>query len=212
MFLKSGVFGTGGRLANPDRLMFSVNQFHLNFHYQNQVFRRFMMSKRHWPFRDQGSPRHYVMRVTVESIDVLVRRNTHYAPCTEGVPEHDQNIIKYVFETVKCKPPYLNSTSTLDPCFQQSQLRWILDAISEAVYNGNAKRFLTVQNPCRSLERISYDSIDVEKPQIWMRYNPWFNDSVGVALDFKEWTYKEVKSVRGMDIQALIGKFTMHQG
>ena len=80
-----------------------------------------------------------------------------------------------------------------------------------AVHNGNAKRFLTVENPCRSLERISYDAIDVENPQIWMRYNHWLNESVGVPLDFKEWTYKEVKSVRGMDIQALIGKFTMNR-
>ena len=32
------------------------------------------------------------------------------------------------------------------------------------------------------------------------------NESVGMILDFKEWNYKEVKNVKGMDPQALIGR------
>ena len=209
VFLKSSIFGKGGRLANPDTRIFNENQFHLTLHYQNQFIRRFKVSKKHWPIRAQGSSKHYVMRLTVESIDVLVRRNTYHTPCIEGAPEHDQTIINYVLEGERCKPPYFNLTSTLEPCSQQKQLRQIYMKIKMAVHNGNAKRFLTAENPCRSLERISYDAIDVESRQTWMQENPWLNESTGVVLDFKELTYKEVKSVRGMDIQALIGKFTI---
>ena len=208
VYLNSSIFGNGGRLANPDVLfsVFSENQFHLNIHYPNQFFRRAKISKKHWPFRGEGSSRNYIMRLTVESTDVLVRRNTHLTPCIEGVPEHDQNILKYVLEKVQCKPPYWNSTSNLDHCSQQKQYRQVIEAIREAFYIGNAKKFFTVENPCRSLERISYDGMDIEIRQTWIKRYPWMNESVGVVLNFKELTYKEIKSVRGMDIQALIGK------
>ena len=75
---------------------------------------------------------------------------------------------------------------------------------------GNGGNFYKVEPPCRSLERIFYDGIDVDTPQKYIEDDPWMNDTVGLMLDFKEWTYKEVKSVRGMDIQALIGKYSMN--
>ena len=153
-----------------------------------------------------------MMHLTVGQVEVLVQRSSRQRPCIQGAPEYDRKIIEYIMKKVGCKPPYWNSTSTLDPCSQKKQHHKILEEISTAVYNGNAKRSFTVENPCRSLERISYDAIDVDTPQSWMQKSSWLNESVGVVLDFKEWTYKEVKSVRGMDIQALIGKFTMHQG
>ena len=48
--------------------------------------------------------------------------------------------------------------------------------------------------------------MDIEIRQTWINRYSWLNESVGVVLNFKELTYKEIKSVRGMDIQALIGK------
>ena len=217
LFLKSSIFGKGGRLSNPDRFnMFSENQFHLIFHYPNQLFRRFMMGKKHWPIRGKESSGTYAMRLMVENIDVLVRRNSGHKPCIkdapEGAPEHDQKIIDYVMANVTCKPPYWNSTAKFAPCSNKKQLKQIYNLLLKAIHIGNTETFYRVESPCRSLERISFDAIDVEISQIWME--SWIsksgysliNDSVGIFLDFKEWTYKEVKSIRGMDIQALIGK------
>ena len=53
---------------------------------------------------------------------------------------------------------------------------------------------------------VRYDVKDVETPDVWIKKWPWMNTSVGVILNFAEFTYKEVKSVRGMNKQALIGK------
>ena len=214
VFVKSSIFGKGGRLANPDILDYDSdeNTFILNIHYPKQGLRRSVSQKYNWPFRGHYLPKDYVMRLTVTNIDVLVRRSTHEKPCTEGIPEYDRGGQEYILKRVKCKPPCLNnSVSTLDPCSEQKQLREIRGLIFEAMDTGNTKAFYTVKTPCRSLERIYYDGIDQEIPQRWMLNNPSFiiNETVGLFFDFKESTYKEVKSVRGMGTQALIGKYTI---
>ena len=96
VFLKSSIFGKQGRLANPDRHLLIQKQFHLHLHYRSQCFRRTLVSQRYWPFREPGSPRHYLMQIAVDTIDVLVRRNTYKNPCIEGVPEYDEKVVQYL--------------------------------------------------------------------------------------------------------------------
>ena len=207
---KPSIFGEKGRLANPGGNTHQENEFQVILHYRNQIIRRAIMAKRTWPYRGDEYARPYLMRLIVENIDVMVRRNTDQKPCIEGAPNYDQDVINYVLGKVNCKPPYLNSTSNLNPCTEQKQLKELGTLIHEAIYMGNGENFYTVKPPCRSLERIFYDGIDVDTPQKYIEDDPWMNDTVGLMLDFKEWTYKEVKSVRGMDIQALIGKYSMN--
>ena len=88
---------------------------------------------------------------------------------------------------------------------EQRQLQEIAILLNEAFHASSIGTFYTVETPCRSLERIFYDSIDVETPQFLIEKNPWMNESVLMNFEFKEATYKEVKLVRGMDVQALIG-------
>ena len=203
----SSIFGKGGRLANPDHTSFEQNQFHVTIHYRNQALRNNMVGQRYWPFREPGSPTHYLMRLSVGTIDVLVRRNTKKNPCVEGVPDYDEKVVNHIMETVKCKPPYWNAIPSLNPCFEQKQLQNITYLFAEAVSTSHTMNFYTVETPCRSLERISIDVMDVQTPQRWLEMYPFMNESVGIMLDFKELIYKEVKNVRGMDTQALIGKY-----
>ena len=72
-----------------------------------------------------------------------------------------------------------------------------MDMFTEASITGNRRSSYMTKTPCRTLERINYDVQTAEAQEEW-------NDTT-VALDFTEFTYKEVKNVRGMDIQALIG-------
>ena len=212
VYFKSSIFGKGGRLANPDKhLLLRQNQFHLHVHYRYQIFRRSMMSQRNWPVRDHSSPKSYWMNIAVGSIDVLNRRNTYQYPCIDGIPEYDQKVIDYMLNSVKCKPPYWSAISSLGSCSQQNQLLQFFELINDAFRTGNEGPFHTVKPPCRSLERISTDVIDIELSEGYQKWiedsNPWMNGSIKMFLDFKEWTYKEVKSVRGMDVQTLIGKY-----
>ena len=203
----SSIFGKEGRLANPDHTSFEQNQFHVTIHYRNQVFRSSMVGQQYWPLREPGSPAHYLMRLSVGTIDVLVRRNTKKNPCVEGVPNYDDKVVNHMRERVKCKPPYWNSISSLNPCSEQKQLQDITNLFAKAVSTSHTMNFYTIETPCRSLERISIDVMDVQTPQRWIEMFPFMNESVGIMLDFKELIYKEVKNVRGMDTQALIGKY-----
>ena len=206
VYFKSGIFGKGGRLANPAGRFIQENQFQLRLNFRDQLTRVVMVPKYFWPFRGQASPSSYLMRVKVDNIDVLVRRNTYQNPCINGIPKFDQSVMHYILEKVKCKPPYWNSTSTFDNCSDQKQLKQLSTLILESMEIGNIKDFYTVPTPCRSLERVSYDSIDVETPEQWMEQHHWTNDTVEMIIDFREWTYREVTNMRGMDVQSLIGK------
>ena len=75
-----------------------------------------------------------------------------------------------------------------------------------AAVSGELEASNVVRTPCRSLESIQYDVMDVETPEKWKKNTTWMNESIGVILDFTELSYKEIKRVRGMDVQALIGK------
>ena len=203
----SSIFGKGGRLSNPDHTSFEQNQFHVTIHYRNQAFRSSMVGQEYWPFREPGSPTHYLMRLSVGNVDVLVRRNTKKNPCVEGVPDYDEEVVNHMMERVNCKPPYWNAISSLNPCFEQKQFQDMTYLFAQALSTSHTMNFYTVETPCRSLERISIDAMDVPTPQKWIEKFPFMNESVGIMLDFKELIYKEVKNVRGMDTQALIGKY-----
>ena len=109
-------------------------------------------------------------------------------------------------EKVGCKPPYPNSTPAYAPCTEQKELAKAFQIYQAAIERGNRGLPDTIDIPCRSLRMVRYDVKDVETPDVWIKKWPWMNTSVGVILNFAEFTYKEVKSVRGMNKQALIGK------
>ena len=212
VYFKSSIFGKGRRLANPDdKKLLEQNQFHMHLHYRNQIFRRALVRQSNWPVRNPGSPRSYWMNIRLSAIDVVTLRNTHQHPCIDGAPDYDKMVIDYMLDRMKCKPPYWSAISSLVPCSQQKQLQKFHELIHDAFHTGNSGTFHTVKLPCRSLERISIDATDIELSQKYKKWleetNPWMNGSLKMILNYKDWTYKEVKSVRGMDFQSLIGKY-----
>ena len=110
-----------------------------------------------------------------------------------------------MMKRVGCKPPYWNSTSSLELCSEQQQLFGLKDLYYNATSTCDKDKFCTIARPCRSLERVNYYVSDLEMPADVIKHR-LFNETVGVALDFTDSTYKEVKHVPGMDAQALIGK------
>ena len=113
---------------------------------------------------------------------------------------------KNALKMAGCKPPYWSSHSALPLCSNKKQLYDInVFVANDAAISGEMEASYVARTPCRSLESIQYDVMDVETPEKWKNEEPWMNDSIGVMLDFTELSYKEIKRVRGMDVQALIG-------
>ena len=199
---KSSIFGREARLANPFGSPSQENQFRISLHYRKQLINQMNFARRNWPLRDSSSPKGYLMLLTVGHTEILVRRSTNQSPCVNGIPDYDQEVIQNALKIVGCKPPYWSSKSSLPLCSNGKQLYDINFLVAnDAAENGEMK----VRTPCRSLESIQYDVMDVETPEKWKRKTPWMNESIGVLLDFTELSYKEIKRVRGMDVQALIG-------
>ena len=100
----------------------------------------------------------------------------------------------------------MNFTPAFTPCTKQKELKEAFSIFKKAARSGEKHLPDTIDTPCRSLEMIRTDVKDAKTPDFWIEDEPWMNTSVGLILDFTEFTYKEVRSVRGMDAQALIGK------
>ena len=140
-------------------------------------------------------------------VDIVVERNKPERPCRDGDPHYDQRVIEYLLERIGCKPPYWNSSSSLNSCTEQKQLQEFSKLYAEAALKGIHEPFYSVQPPCRSLERIQYDLVDVETPATWKKGIG--NVSVGMIIDFKEFTYKEITKLPGMNLQEFIGKLCL---
>ena len=199
--LETGIFGKTGGLIDPFADLIDENKFVVHLHYPNQSIGRAFLGKLKWYLREPGLITNYV--VTVGDIDIRVRRNTNNEPCIEGLPNYDLQVVEAVLNTVGCKPPYLSSWPSLEPCSKQEQLERFADMLLEASLSGNKRPSYMTKTPCRSLERIHYDVHTTET------HADWNDTTVNVILDFAEYTYKEVKNIRGMDAQALIGKNTI---
>ena len=75
--------------------------------------------------------------------------------------------------------------------------------ISKLLYD-DANRAASLKSlPCRGLEKIQYDLVEEDIPDALL--SSGFNGSLSIYFEFTESTYKELKHVRNMDIQALIG-------
>ena len=85
------------------------------------------------------------------------------------------------------------------PCTEQENLRRFAKMLGKASYGFINKPEFVTKGPCRSMERVHYDLSTANA-------HNQLNDTTLIALDFTEFTYKEVRNVQGMDDQTLIGK------
>ena len=190
------IFGKGTISPNPFVAEFEQNNLVVTLFYRNQLLSKVKSGIRSWPFKELSAINGSVIQLNVAHIDILVRRNRYQNPCIEGAPEYDRQIIDFVMNKVGCKPPFWNSTSSMEPCSEYEQLLDIRSMLMEAFDRGNRRPTYMAVNPCRSLERISYDAKHVEMPELGL------NGKLGFSFDFTEFTYKEIKTVRGMDVQS----------
>ena len=141
------------------------------------------------------------MHFFVRGTEVLERRNKYRYPCTMDFPDFDNLIKESVLNEIGCKPPYWNSSSLLPLCTNQKKMKKSTNLITKLLYR-DAERYATLKSlPCRGLERIQYDSVDEQLSDD----DPALNGSLTILFEFMESTYKDLKHVRSMDLQALIG-------
>ena len=194
------IFPTRKRPSERVRHPMLDNMFSVVLHYPNQLLRKIGTQQMNWPDRTNKSAKHLI-EFNVRNTEVIEKRNKYNDPCREGIPMHsfDDEITHWIINTVGCKPPYWKSFNTpLSQCSTLEQFQRTRELLNLVFSNEFKKANYTGKLPCRSLERIQYDSQDIET------HKSEFN-VIQLRFNFRDYTYKEVKSVRSMDLQALIG-------
>ena len=230
--LDQSIFNEGKRLDTPSDFMFDENQFIVVPHYPNQLSGNIATGMRTWPVRDENSEANYVMHFNIRDVEVLERRNSNINQCDEGSPDLDGQIKDFVLDKVGCKPPYWNSSSSVPLCSTHKQIKAAADLVERVAFGFDKLGAHMKSIPCRTLEKIQYDARDIPWP-IFSPLTPGskhvediiernhldakkyfvFLDSIirrntsymMLWFDFKDDTYKEIKNIRDMDEQALIG-------
>ena len=172
-------------------------------HYQKQFYKHINMGQLNWPARNKNSSKTYSMEFNIRSVEILQHRNKYKEPCSEGISDFDGEITEWIMDKTGCKPSYWNAlSSSLPSCTTWQQYNISGTLAFSAVFGALDMVEYDRKYPCRSLEKIQYDSQDVDMP------SDGDESKVSVVFNFKEFTYKEIKSVRSMDIQALIGNIS----
>ena len=200
--INSSIFPSGIRPTTAGNPLIE-DAFIVAPHYQKQFYKDINMGQMNWPARNKNSSKTYNIEFNIRSAEVLEHRNKYREPCSEGISDFDAEITNWIMDETGCKPSYWNTlSSSLPSCTTWEQYNISGTLAFSAVFGALDMVEYDRKYPCRSLEKIQYDSQDVDMP------SNGDESTVSVVFNFKEFTYKEIKSVRSMDLQALIGNIS----
>ena len=210
LFFKSNIFLQGTRPQFPLGNAPAENPFLLDFfwvipHYPKQALRYLSQGMGSWPDRGKEASKNYMMHFTVRNMEVLERRDKYRKPCDIDSPDLDGLIKNSVLTDLGCKPPYWNSSSSFPLCSNQTAMIKANHLLHKLMHSDTIRTDMLKSLPCRGLEKIQYNSVDIDFAKNLTSEMPWTNGSLGITFEFMESTYKELKHVRSMDVQALIG-------
>ena len=145
----------------------------------------------------------YITEIGMRNIEILQRRNKYEKPCVEDMNDDDDKILQWITKLVGCKLPYWNSSLEQAICSRQEQLKKAFRFQMLMLDDVGSINF-THKLACRRLEKFQLDVQDFEVEE--MTSEP---ATIEFKFVFREFSYKEVKDVRSMDIQSLIGNTSL---
>ena len=148
------------------------------------------------------------MRFNIKGMEVLEKRYKRNKPCALGLPDFDALVIQEVLMKLGCKPPYWaawKSPTPLPTCRDLNKMEEARKLVTNLTYSYDIQEDDMSSAPCRGLERIDFDHFDDEFSDEELSVFPVMNESLGFVFYFKDSTYKELKHVKSMDGQSLIG-------
>ena len=204
---KSGIFSNNSELKYNDGLrpdapsdFIKGDMFVFVPHYPNQLMNSYRNGKWKWPVQTKNKYGLYLTHFEVGTIEIIQHRNRNNKPCIERITEDDNDIIQWITEKSGCKPPFWNSTSEMPLCLTQEETLNTFELLRKIVFGGYNFLNYTRNLPCRGMERYRVEFTDIDVTGV-----EHANNSVDMQMFFNDLSYKEVKYVRSMDLQSLIG-------
>ena len=110
-----------------------------------------------WDFGAANSSeyRYHTIQFNIRNMQVLKRRNKRRFPCSEGLPNDDQEFYQMAMNSVNCRPSFMNSSVALDVCSTKEQLLEYGRIITKRMLYGGAGDKFTLR-PCLSLQSLEY--------------------------------------------------------
>ena len=92
-------------------------------HYPKQFLKSFLQGKRNWPVQTKNKYGHYYTRFNIRAVEIFHQRDKYYEPCTDGILDNDEQIMKWIINKIGCKLPFWNFTSDMDLCSTQQEFQ-----------------------------------------------------------------------------------------
>ena len=171
-----------------DKILLIREMMSLSMHHPFQLMRSFLRSTASWEstiYRNDC----FNLQVSVESIDVVKRRNKYQEPCNSDLRGHDNITLARMLAYVGCAPAHWNTESLLPKCNTQKQYlkaNWFYQDFEEEM------------PPCQSIERL-IKTLSARSCKIMPDTN-FFLDFV-----FHDPVYKEINVLRAYGFQSLVG-------
>ena len=127
------------------------------------------------------------MRLRLQAIEILRKRNKKKQPCNEHWKKYDDWVINHFKNETKCNMPYHEEEKSLSICNTQQLMKLSIFPLNMPVAEGH--KYIT---PCKTLENVGIDYVesDMEKAT---------DDSVGefwFSISFPPHTFKEIEQAR----------------
>ena len=167
------------------------NTFYIYLHYPGQFLIAPDMTRLSWS--DLRTDRKTALRLGINFVEVLQRRNKRRAPCIDNAHEFDNMIKNVLIEEIGCRPPYQKSTSHWPICTSmEDMLRH--KGVNPGLMNPTKQYGIA---PCKEM------SIIQSKIDKWT-VGPGHDVRLIVIPSFPE-QYRSTQLVKAINVQSLIG-------
>ena len=126
------------------------------------------------------------MRFNINQMEILRRRNKKHEPCMVDQLDYDEEMLKKHLEKLECRAPYQTHRKDLPICQTKRKMK-------EADYF-----FTPKMRPCTSLEGVIYRYEETNLVYKIIQSPFW------IGMKFPT-SFKEIKMVKAVDIQTVIG-------
>ena len=188
----------------------SLVGFSSMIHYPNQILTALDSLKNDWPNRRNKSTESYFMLFKIETVEIIIRRNTRRNKCNENWKTDGSEVLKQFVAKNKCKTTYQIGESNYPYCGSKEKM-----ALGNFAWS---KRHL-YPYPCQHIEKVwygyeEYDTMDMESANkqfasselgsVLMLKNP-NHTTFNTNFHLKSSKFKVVMHKKAYDLQTLVG-------
>ena len=179
----------------PGRVRTNKFSFITMIHTKNQLLLSGTSLKYKYPRREPNDS--YVLRYKIKGVELIKRRDKKNNPCYKDWTNYDDMIYKDHAKTLGCTPPYFKSIANIPRCSNEEQMVQPPFNIRFDDYGKSP--------PCEGFESIDYHFEEHIIKDLNFEVLRYKRGHFWIGLYIYDQKFKEIKQIKAMDFNALIG-------